>query len=423
MLSFTSLMPTANALPAGYVPVIQARWSTHTDFFLTKSGVYYTDPAVACAVEELYWEARRPVGYFNYYNGFTTLGPRGNWMCVATLYQPVSGFITPNTAIREFWIYDTSICPTHSTFYLTAPTAPVSAGVCLCHPGYAPDGNVTRCVIKCPTGQQPDAAGTTCVAPTACPVGQKSHPYGGCMLACPASQHPNLADTACVADDACTVAHPMPLPIAASDPCTAALESKATQAVVDKLCGIPSTNMQKEVACLTEKLAANGITISINNKVRSEAYQAHFWDVWSKMKDVMADKIQNDPVKKAACAARQAELAKEKGCNRAGPCTKPGKTSGSKPVPDCTLGGHCFASRPSQNPKSAHSDRRAIDMSGLQVNALQAILNGRSPPETIASFLAAPGKTGTVCPATPQLKWGGTFPGNPDRVHFFLDKP
>lgn len=291
---------------------------------------------------------------------------------------------------------------------------------CICNPGFAPDASARSCVLQCQQGQQPNAAGTACVTPppSTCPAGQVPHKWGGCMLACPADQHPNLADTACVANDACTVAHLTPLPIAASDPCTAALESHSSQAIVDKACGIPSPNMQKEVACLAEKLAANGITISINNKVRSEAYQAHFWDVWSKMIDVMDKNIQNDPLKKAACAARRTELANEKGCDHEKACLK-------KKKPYCPLGGHCFASRPSQNPKSAHSERRAIDMSGLQVNALEALLQGQTPPKSIKQFLAEPSKaTGTTCPAVPLLRWGGDFVNEPpDRVHFYLDKP
>ncbi len=302
-------------------------------------------------------------------------------------------------------------------------------------------------IYSCPVTTPPEVSWTysgtlrTCerwvpASPTACPAGQKTSQYPltsptanpaqptyGCVLDCSAqpNTHANLDSTACVPDDACKdVPYLKPLPTAASDPRTAALESSQGQAVIDKVCGPLTPQMKNEVACLNEKLAVLKLpAMQINNAVRSQAYQAHFWDIWSGMERVMKDDIQSDPVKKAACATRRLELAKEKGCNRAGDCTKDGKTINPTtgrpyPVSDCT-GGHCFVGGVAKNPGAGHPERKAIDIPNSQVIALRTALG----TQTVKGFLAAPGSTN--CPALPKLKWGGDYITHKDFVHFYLD--
>jgi len=415
-LSFASEISTAAALPAGYVPLVEARWTTYTDKYLTKSGTYYTDPAVACVIESIYWEStRRPVGSFNYYNGFTTMGPGAGWACVATLYQPVSGIITPNTVANEFAIYDTSVCPANSTFYWTAPTVPVGVGVCRCNSGYAPDGNVTRCVIQCPAGQQPDATGLACVAlPAACPIGQTRHPDGGCMLDCSTQPgtHPNLNNTACVPDSSCpisTIKPLTPLPTQVTDLCSAALESQSASRIASD-CPKLTPEMQNELDCLGEKLRLKGITMKVTAKVRTLAYQRHFREVWDSLEELVA-KTRKDAVLQASCAAIRAELAAEKGCDNAGAC----KSCTGSPA-------HCLKAQPAKpDPMANHPKGKAIDLKAANVKDLLGMLNA-PPPQTMQQFLAepvTPPPPATACTA-PKLKWGGLWPTNPDKVHFYL---
>jgi hypothetical protein len=255
-----------------------------------------------------------------------------------------------------------------------------------------------------------------------CPTGQKPHPITGCMLDCPVGSFPNLNDTACVLDSApsCDIKPMLPLPIESTDQCTAALENPSyTQAQRDAVCGTLTPAMQTEVACFTEKLAQKGITIKINNKVRSTAYQAHFRDVWDKMEKVTASKIQRDLIMQAACAPRRAELAAEKGCNLSGNCTRVNPVS-NKTESYCPLGGHCLVAKPAPaNGSPQHAFGKAIDIRAANVNALISALSNPPPPKTIQQFLmepATPPAPAQSCSA-PKLQWGGAWG---DNVHFYL---
>lgn len=250
---------------------------------------------------------------------------------------------------------------------------------------------------------------------TPCPAGQKPHPDGPnpttgaaiCMLDCSTqpNTHANMQGTACVPNDSCPVPYVTPLPTKASDQCTDSLEHHTTTG-----CPTLTAAMEKEKQCLSDKLSAKGITMNVTATVRTMAYQRHFREVWDGMEDI--DKV--DPSLTTACAARRAELAKEKGCDKAGGCVDKNKKS------LCPLGGHCFNAMPAVPEKTAkHPMGQAIDIKGGNVTALLTALSV-PPAQTMAQFLATPCATTTCTLPAPKLQWGGTFPGNPDRVHFYL---
>ncbi|NOU01657.1 MAG: hypothetical protein HOO95_08820, partial [Gallionella sp.] len=256
-----------------------------------------------------------------------------------------------------------------------------------------------------------------------CAAGQKLHPIKGCMLDCPTGTYPNVSDTACVAETApgCSVGHIDPLPIDMTDACTAALEADQPQAYRDQpsVCGAITSAMQQEKACLTEKMASYNITMQSTAEVRSIAYQAHFRDIWDKMEDLVK-RTEHDTAMQVACANRRAELAAEKGCDHEGACVTNG-------VSDCytktsTRRSHCFNATPASATGAAkHTQGVAMDIKASDVRTLRTILGGFVPPKTVPEFLRMPSSVNsTVCPAAPQLHWGGDWLTNPDKVHFYL---
>ena len=120
--------------------------------------------------------------------------------------------------------------------------------------------------------------------------------------------------------------------------------------------------------------------------------------------------LENDPVKKNACAARRAEVAAEKGCDNAGPCESQSCSAAS----GNNQRSHCLKGRPANpSPNDAqHIQGNAFDVSeDYTITPLQDVLDARNPPQTIPQFLDAP----TNC----NLNWGGTFPDNYDPIHFY----
>lgn len=194
------------------------------------------------------------------------------------------------------------------------------------------------------------------------------------------------------------------------DACAAVLENTgATQAQKVAACGALTDNLKEGMACLRGKLAdmSPALTLKITSDIRSIAYQAHLRQVWNRMEDVV-DWMAKNPSIQTACTARRTEIAAEKGCDNAGPCTSCYAESASQRS-------HCLAGRPaSPNPNDAkHTQGNAFDVSRHgTVDLLQAALDARNPPQKIPQFLDAP-------PTNCNLNWGGTFTGNFDPVHFY----
>ena len=182
-------------------------------------------------------------------------------------------------------------------------------------------------------------------------------------------------------------------PIPADDVCAQTLEAyNSTQAQKVAACGTLTPAMQTAVGCFRNKLTqindpATGqpIPLVITADIRNIAYQAHFREVWDKMEDIVRE-TRDNPTMQAVCAARRAEVAAEKGCDNAGPCTTCYPST-------ATTRSHCIVSRPAQpNPNDAtHVQGNAIDVSrGQTVDPLQAALNLRTPPQSIQDMLNAP---------------------------------
>lgn len=192
-----------------------------------------------------------------------------------------------------------------------------------------------------------------------------------------------------------------------NDACAEVLENiHSTQTQKDAACGALTPAMQAGKACLEGKLSSisPAIQMKITGDIRNIAYQAHLREIWDKMLALVA--LEDDPVKRTACAVRRAEIAAEKGCDNAGPCE-------SCYSPSATQRSHCIKGRPAKpSPNDAqHTQGNAIDVSlDYTISPLQDVLDARNPPQTIPQFLDAP----TDC----NLIWGGTFKTNKDSVHF-----
>jgi hypothetical protein len=188
----------------------------------------------------------------------------------------------------------------------------------------------------------------------------------------------------------------------------------STQAQKDAACGALTPALLAGKACLMDKLSAlsPAVPLKVTSDIRSVAYQAHLREVWDKMERVV-DWMDKHLTIQSACAARRAEFAAEKGCDKAGPCK-------SEPNEVCypessTQRSHCIVGRPANpSPNDAqHTQGKAFDVGKTStIDPLLAVLGGRTPPETISQFLNAP----TNC----NLSWGGTFIDNYDPVHFYV---
>ncbi len=212
-----------------------------------------------------------------------------------------------------------------------------------------------------------------------------------------------------------------PLPdLPADDLCAQLLENiHSTQAQKDAACGTLTPAMQTAQACFESRLSnvispATGaaIPLRVTADIRSVAYQTHFREIWDKM-EALVRLTRNNLALQTACAARRAEIAAEKGCDNAGPCT-------SCYAASTTQRSHCLNGRPAlPNPNDAqHTRGNAIDVSRAHtIDPLQTALGARRPPETIQQFLNARSAT---YPNGCNLNWGGAFTNNYDPVHFYV---
>lgn len=270
------------------------------------------------------------------------------WLAVMSIRRSCDGISWVGYAIT----CTRNVCPANST--LASGTA-----------------TVTTCT--CNTGYQPDPTATSCVPVVACPVAKLTAP-----------------------------------PF--NDACAQALENiSSTQAQKDAACGSLTPAMQAGKSCLEGKLSSMSpaISLAITADIRDIAYQAHFREIWDKMEKLVR-LMKEDPAMQTACAVRRAEIAAEKGCNNAGPCT-------SCTSPIATQRNHCLKGRPAKpSPNDAqHIQGNAIDVSETRtMDPLLAALGARRPPQTIPQFLDA-------SPTNCNLNWGGTFKDNYDPVHFY----
>lgn len=253
----------------------------------------------------------------------------------------------------------------------------VKLNVCPAHASGTPATNPTSCT--CNTNYQPDSTATSCVPAAVCPV------------------------------DKLTT-----LPF--NDACAEVLENiSSTQAQKDAACGALTPALQAGEACLAGKLfsMSPAIPLVITSDIRDVAYQAHFREIWDKMEELVR-LMKNDPAMQTACATRRAEIAAEKGCDKAGPCKS--KKDEVCYAESATQRSHCLIGRPANpNPDDAqHTSGNAFDVSRTYtINPLQAALGALRPPETIPQFLDAP-------PTNCNLNWGGTFTDNYDPIHFYV---
>jgi hypothetical protein len=277
-------------------------------------------------------------------------------------------------------------CPANSTG--TPATNPTS---CTCDDPYVPDTTQTSCILP------------------ACPD-HASRTTPGAACTCDANYKFDAAGTSCVPAATCPVDKLTTPPF--NDACAEVLENiSSTQAQKDAACGALTDKLKADVACFSEKLSRTNdpvtgspIPLVITADIRDTAYQAHLREIWDKMERLVA--LEDDPVKKNACAGRRVEIAAEKGCDNAGVCTSCYSES-------ATQRSHCIKGRPAlPNPNDAqHTQGNAIDVSATYTIApLNKALKARHPPQTIPQFLDAP----TNC----NLIWGGTFNTNKDPVHF-----
>jgi len=223
---------------------------------------------------------------------------------------------------------------------------------------------------------------------------------------CKDGYEPDSTGTSCVPVSTCPVPALKPLPEDAA--CAQVLENiSSAQAQKDAACGKLSDKLIAGIACFRDKLTgmSPAIPLKITSDIRDVAYQAHLREIWDKMELLVA--LEDDPVKKNACAARRAEIAAEKGCDNADVCTSCYSES-------TTQRSHCLKGMPAPpNANDAqHTQGNAFDVSGTYTIApLLAALGARRPPETIPQYLDAP-------PTNCNLIWGGTFKTNNDPVHF-----
>jgi hypothetical protein len=302
---------------------------------------------------------------------WTITGCDGIGHCTGTASVYAGGTLLQTTDFR-YWPYSVTTCPDHSTT------------------------NGTDCT--CNTNYVADSAGTSCILPSQCIA-------------------PNVIDPKtgqCGPADTCPQVKAL-TPLPANDACAQALENlQTTQAQKDAACGALSQALKDGEACLADKLsrtpnAANPIPLKITADIRNLAYQAHLREIWDKMEKLVA--LENDPVKKNACAARRAEIAAEKGCDKADPCK-------SEPNEVCypessTQRSHCLKGRPSTSNDAPHTKGNALDVSEAStITPLKQVLKARKPPQNIQQFLDDPN------PKDCKLKWGGTFTDNYDPIHF-----
>ena len=207
----------------------------------------------------------------------------------------------------------------------------------------------------CDDGYQPDSVGTSCVADT-CPVQALTAP-----------------------------------PF--NDACAEVLEDiNSTQAQRDAACGALTDKLKTGMACFENKLAniSPSIPLNVTSDIRDIAYQEHLREILDKMEDLVR-LMKNDPAMQTACATRRAEIAAEKGCDKAGPCKS--KKDEVCYAESATQRSHCLIGRlANPNPDDAqHTSGNAFDVSRTYtINTLQAALGALLPPETIPQFLNAP---------------------------------
>lgn len=192
-----------------------------------------------------------------------------------------------------------------------------------------------------------------------------------------------------------------------NDVCATVLENiGSTQAQKDAACGALTPALVAGRNCLSTKLSqlSPAIPLAVTSDIRSVAYQAHLRKVWDSMEDVVRW-MRRNPTIQAACAARRAEIAAEKGCDNADGCTSCYAESASQRS-------HCLKYRPANpTPSDAkHTEGKAFDVSQTRtIDPLQDVLDARTPPQKIPQFLSAP--------ANCNLSWGGAFG---DDVHFYV---
>lgn len=263
--------------------------------------------------------------------------------------------------------------------------------------GVSQCGQITSCT--CDDNYVPDPTGTSCVPAISCPAPSTSDGAGGC-----ACNPPNRINSKGVCD-ACPV-DPLSQP-PFDDACATVLENtSSTQAQKDAACGALTENLKTGMACFSDKLSrmSPAIPMKVTSDIRDVAYQAHFRDIWDKMELLVA--LEDDPVKKNACAARRAEIAAEKGCDNADVCT-------SCYSPSTAQRSHCLKGIPAlpNSNDAQHTQGNAFDVSeDYTIIPLQDALDALNPPKTIPQFLDDP--------ANCNLIWGGTFKTNKDPVHF-----
>jgi hypothetical protein len=329
------------------------------------------------------------VGYLNYCGAPYTYFLKncdGNGRC--GYYATYGGVVHD---MPDFQLRYLTTCPANST---------PNGTDCTCNNGYEPDPTNTQCVVQsCP----PNSSGTF---PNAC--------------TCNKDYEPDPTKTSCVpvSADPCPQV-PALTALPANDACAQALENRqTTQAQKDAACGTLTDAMKAGKSCLADKLSNTkdidtdtAIPLIVTADIRDLAYQAHLREIWDKMEDLVT-LMKKDPNMKTACAARRAEIAAEKGCDKAGRCK-------SKPNEVCypessTQRSHCLAGRPAKPSASdaKHTQGNAIDVSlDYTISPLQDVLDARNPPQDIQQFLDDPK------PKDCKLKWGGNFTDS-DPVHF-----
>ena len=389
-----------------------------------------TDPPTAPPVSGQLTYYGTISGYLCYYPG-APIGPDEAAVALATAQS--AGYPTNGFSKQGSGFYDGK----HFSWYRENPQTIFPSGLALAVEQYVcPDGsrnasppayncggmpnarnNPNEC---CPCGYNYDTAQGMCVlsntaaCPAACPANMSGSP-----CACNVGFVPDSTATSCVPVPAvaCTVTALTAPPF--NDACAEVLENiNSTQAQKDAACGALTPALQTGMACFRDKLSrtndlvtGNPIPLKVTSDIRDIAYQAHLRDIWDKMEDLV-DRMNKDPSMRTACAARRAEIAAEKGCDKAGPC-KNKKDEVCYPE-SATQRSHCIAGKPAlPNPNDAqHTHGNAFDVSRTYtINPLQDVLDGRNPPQDIQQFLDAP----TDC----KLNWGGTFTDNYDPIHFY----
>src|SRR3990170_4844777 len=143
--------------------------------------------------------------------------------------------------------------------------------------------------------------------------------------------------------------------------CAQVLENiSSAQAQKDAACGALTDKLKTGMACFRNKLSglSPAIPLKVTSDIRDVAYQVHLSEIWDKMEDLV--ELEDDPVKRVACATRRAEIAAEKGCDNADVCTSCYDES-------ATQRSHCLIGRPANpNPNDAqHTQGNAFDVSRI----------------------------------------------------------